>query len=246
MVKQGMYTCLSNRKLARDTYEMKLCGDTSAIERPGQFVNILISGQFLRRPLSVCDWDEETITLIYKVVGEGTKKLADAKKGDGFDLLAGLGNGYSVVDTIRAPLLVGGGVGVPPLYGLCKAFLARGVVPRVYLGFRAAEDVFYREEFSALGCAPEIALGNEFVTDRIAAKNPPYDAYYTCGPEPMLRAVFMSLRRPGQLSFEARMGCGFGACVGCTCRTITGYKRICAEGPVLNADELAWGLEEKA
>ena len=244
-MKQGLYTCTANRALTHDTYEMKLAGDTSAIVRPGQFVNIRIEGLYLRRPISVCDWDVGSLTLIYKVVGEGTAALARAQAGARFDLLTGLGNGYSTEGS-REPLLVGGGVGVPPLYGLCRAFRKRGIVPKVFLGFRSAEDVFYRDEFAALGCEPEIALGSEFVTDRIAAKAPVYDAYFACGPEPMLRAVWKSLRRPGQLSFESRMGCGFGACVGCTCRTIAGNKRICTDGPVLTADELIWNREENA
>ncbi len=239
------FTVEGVRKLTRDVYEMRLSGDTSSLTAPGQFVNILIEPYFLRRPISVCDWGRDTLTIVFRVVGQGTAKLAEAKSGAHFELLTGLGNGYDISSS-KKPLLVGGGVGVPPLYGLCRSFLERGITPAVYLGFREEADVFYAREFARLGCAPEIALGSEFVTDRIAKKAPEYDAYFACGPEPMLRAAWKSLRAPGQLSFEARMGCGFGACVGCTCRTIAGDRRICRDGPVMRSEELIWNEEVRA
>ncbi len=238
------FTVTALRPLTRDVYELRLAGDTAAITAPGQFVNVLVDGLYLRRPISVCDWADGSLTLVFRTVGRGTKKMAESVPGDRFDLLTGLGNGYDLAGT-AAPLLIGGGVGVPPLYGLCKRMIERGLRPQVYLGFREAADVFYAGEFAALGCVPEIALGQEFVTDRIAAKAPVFDAYFACGPEPMLKAVWKALDAPGQLSFEARMGCGFGACMGCTCRTLTGHKRICKDGPVLRSDELIW-KEERA
>lgn len=245
MPKNERFTVRGVRKLTRDVYEMRLSGDTSAITAPGQFVNILVEPHFLRRPISVCDWDDGALTIVFRVVGAGTAKLAEAKTGAHFELLTGLGNGYDP-EASKKPLLVGGGVGVPPLYGLCRRFVERGARPRVFLGFREEADAFYTREFVELGCAPELAFGREFVTDRIAREEPEYDAYFACGPEPMLRAAWRSLRAPGQLSFEARMGCGFGACVGCTCRTIAGDRRICRDGPVMRADELIWNEEEQA
>jgi len=237
---QGIYTILENRAMTADMYCMVLSGSTAAITAPGQFVNILIDGLYLRRPISICDWDDTTITLLYRAVGEGTRRMAAMGKGETLDLLIGLGNGYTLPDEVKAPLLVGGGAGVPPMYALAKAFLAKGITPTVVLGFRNEAEIFYKDEFEALGVRLLLALGSTFVTDRIREDKPDYDYFYACGPEPMLKALSEQTVTSGQLSFEERMGCGFGACMGCTCKTKYGNKRICTDGPVLVKEEIIW------
>ena len=243
-MKQIIFTVKENKKIARDVYKMVLCGDTSEITSPGQFVNIKIDGMFLRRPISVCDRYVETLTLIYKVVGEGTEIMSRYEKGTELDVLTGLGNGYDTSLSGENPLLIGGGVGVPPLYLLCKELVAEGKKPSVVLGFNNVDDVFYEDEFKALGVTVKVATADGsygikgFVTD--AMKDIEYSYFYTCGPEPMLKALFRATTTEGQLSFEERMGCGFEACMGCSCKTVTGYKRICKEGPVLKKREILW------
>ena len=239
------FTVASNVPLTASVYRMELTGDTSRITAPGQFVNIALTGKFLRRPISVCDWAPGRLTLIYKVVGSGTAQLSRMGAGEKLDLLTGLGNGYDLAPAGNAPVLVGGGVGVPPLYGLAKALLARGVRPAVILGFNTAEEIFLREEFAALGCHVTVTTADGsagvrgFVTDALGAMD--YSYFYACGPEPMLKALWKTAKTSGQMSFESRMGCGFGACMGCSCKTLTGYKRICKDGPVLRKEEIAWG-----
>ncbi len=242
-MKQSIFKILSNRPLTESVYEMRLFGDTAAITAPGQFVNIRLDGLFLRRPISVCDRDDRTLTLVYKVVGKGTEQMSRMAEG-GLDILSGLGNGYDLDAAGDRPLLLGGGVGVPPLYLLAKELVARGKRVSVILGFNRREEVFYEEEFRALGadvtvCTADGSYGTRgFVTDAMADID--YTYFYTCGPEPMLRAVFAASKTEGQLSFEERMGCGFGACMGCSCETVTGNKRICKEGPVLRKEEILW------
>ena len=242
-MKQGIYEIKSNVKIAKDVYKMVLVGDTSAITAPGQFVNILLEGKYLRRPISICDWDGESITLIYKVVGNGTEQMAEMKEGS-LDLLVGLGNGYNTAKSGDQPLLIGGGVGVPPLYGLCKALITEGKKPQVVLGFNTAEEVFLAEEFAALGAEVTVATADGslgvkgFVTT--AMESLTYDYFFTCGPEPMFRAIEGAVGVSGQYSFEERMGCGFGACMGCSCKTKYGNKRICKDGPVLEREEIIW------
>ena len=245
-MKQGIYTIAEHTTLARDVRRMVLAGDTSALTRPGQFVNLLVEGCYLRRPISVADWDGESLTLIYKVVGRGTGRLARMLPGERLDLLTGLGNGFDVTKGSRRELLVGGGVGVPPLYNLAKRLLADGREVAVVLGFNTAAEVFYRDEFAQLGCRVVVATadGTEgvrgFVTDAIRESGLAYDYFYACGPLPMLRALSDATKCSGQLSFEERMGCGFGACMGCSCKTKYGNKRICKEGPVLTKEEVIW------
>ena len=241
-MKQGFFTIEENTKLTRDVYRMRLSGDTSAITAPGQFVNIKLSGLYLRRPISVCDVEGNILTILYKVVGKGTEKMAAMQSGT-LDLLTGLGNGYDTSVSGARPLLLGGGVGVPPMYGLCKKLIAEGKTVRVVLGFNTKDEIFYEEEFKALGAETVVttvdgSYGQKgFVTD---AMGEDYTYFYTCGPEPMLKAVFRGTKTEGQLSFEERMGCGFGACMGCSCKTIYGNKRICKEGPVLRKEEILW------
>ena len=223
---------------------MILTGDNSAITRPGKFVNLLIDGCYLRRPLSVCNVESDRLTLIYKVVGKGTEILSRTQSGTVINTLSGLGNGFDVTRAGERPLLVGGGVGVPPMYLLCRRLIENGAKPVVVLGFNTADDVFYRAEFEALGAEVHIATADGsvgtrgFVTDVV--KNLDYTYFYTCGPEMMLRAVCDSTETDGQCSFEERMGCGFGACMGCSCKTKYGTKRICVNGPVLKREEIIW------
>ncbi len=241
-MKQSLFDIVSNEKIAAGVYKMRLSGDISAITRPGQFVNIKLDGLYLRRPISVCDADDGVLTLVYKVVGKGTEQLSAMKSGS-LDLLTGLGNGYDVSVSGDRPLLIGGGVGVPPLYMLAKQLISMGKTVSVILGFNKAEEVFFESEFKHLGAEVIVTTVDGsygvkgFVTAAIPAD---YTHFYTCGPEPMLRAVYSAASTSGQFSFEERMGCGFGACMGCSCHTVTGYKRICKDGPVLFKEEILW------
>ena len=242
-MKQSIFTVQENIALTKDVMKMVLAGDTSAITASGQFVNIALDGKFLRRPISVCDYDDSTLTIIYKVVGKGTAQMKDMVSGQSLDILAGLGNGYDLSCSGDAPVLLGGGVGVPPMYNLAKKLVSLGKTVTVILGFNTASEVFYEEQFKALGCAVTVttvdgSYGTRgFVTDALPQN---YTHFYTCGPEPMLKAVYRATITSGQMSFEERMGCGFGACMGCSCKTLTGYKRICKEGPVMRKEEIAW------
>ena len=242
-MKNSIFSIIKNTPLTSNVYIMELKGDTADI-KCGQFVNIKIEGLYLRRPISVCDCEGDRLTLIYKVVGRGTEKMAEMAEGESLDLLTGLGNGYDTAPSGDKPLLLGGGVGVPPLYMLCKKLIAEGKRPTVILGFNRADELFYKNEFEALGATVLVATADGsfgvkgFVTDAMAGID--YSYFYTCGPEPMLKAVYKATATSGQFSFEERMGCGFGACMGCSCKTITGYKRICKEGPVLTKEEILW------
>lgn len=244
-MKQGIYEICENILIAKDVYKMVLLGDTSEITKPGQFINIELSGFFLRRPISVCDYDDKTITIIYKVVGKGTEKMAKMQAGERLDILTGLGNGFDTKKSGETPILIGGGVGVPPMYNLCKKLKEEGKNPSVILGFNKKEEVFYKEEFEALGAKTYLAtadgsLGTKgFVTD-VLKDLEGYTYIYTCGPEPMLKALYEVAKTSGQYSFEERMGCGFGACMGCSCKTKYGNKRICKDGPVLEKEEIIW------
>ena len=242
-MKQGLFEIIENKPLTENVFEMTLAGDVSDITAPGQFVNILLDGLYLRRPISVCNVDGTTLTILYKVVGKGTEKLSKMREGT-LDLLTGLGNGYDLEPAGEKPVLLGGGVGVPPMYLLCKQLLRQGKQVQVILGFNTASEVFYEAQFKALGAQVTVTTVDGsygvkgFVTD--ALKDMDYTYFYTCGPEPMLKAVYKATRTSGQMSFEKRMGCGFGACMGCSCKTITGYKRICKEGPVMRKEEILW------
>ena len=242
-MKQGLFTIIENVPLTDCVYKMVLQGDTSAITAPGQFVNIKLDGLYLRRPISVCDVEGERLTIIYKVVGKGTERLSKMQGGE-LDILTGLGNGYDLSKSGDSPVLLGGGVGVPPMYLLCKKLTEQGKKVQVILGFNTKSEVFYEEQFRSLGADVQVTTADGsygiqgFVTD--ALKNMHYSYFYTCGPEPMLKAVYKASVTSGQMSFEKRMGCGFGACMGCSCKTITGYKRICKEGPVMEKEEILW------
>ena len=244
-MKQVSLHILENTALAQGIYRLRLGGDVSAVTAPGQFVNIKLDGFFLRRPISVCDWQDEELTLIYKVLGRGTAQMATLPVGTALDVLTGLGNGYDLSPAGEAPLLVGGGVGIPPLYGLAKRLTAQGKRVTAVLGFNRESEIFLAEEFRALGAEVIIATADGsaglkgLVTDGMAAVSD-YTYLYTCGPEPMLKAVYSACKTSGQFSFEERMGCGFGACMGCSCKTLTGYKRICKDGPVMRKEEILW------
>ncbi|MBR6547955.1 MAG: dihydroorotate dehydrogenase electron transfer subunit [Clostridia bacterium] len=241
---QAIYTIQENTALTELVYKMVLEGDTSALTAPGQFVNIQLEGKFLRRPISVCDFDESTITLLYKVVGEGTEQMAHMTVGQTLDVLVGLGNGFDTAKSGDTPVLIGGGVGVPPMYNLCKKLLKEGKSVQVILGFNTKNEIFYEDEFKALGATVYVATADGsygtkgFVTDVL--KNLNYTYFYTCGPMPMFKAIETTVVTSGQYSFEERMGCGFGACMGCSCKTKYGNKRICREGPVLEREEVIW------
>ena len=242
-MKQSIFTIVSNDALTRDVFKMVLSGDTSHVTNCGQFVNIQLDGLFLRRPISVCDYDDETLTIIYKVVGKGTEAMSAMAPGQKLDILTGLGNGYDLSYAGENPVLLGGGVGVPPMYNLAKKLVAEGKKVSVILGFNTQSEIFYENEFKALGCDVTVTTVDGsygvkgFVTDALPAN---YTYFYTCGPEPMLKAVYKATSTSGQMSFEERMGCGFGACMGCSCKTLTGYKRICKEGPVMMKEEILW------
>ncbi len=244
-MKQGYFTVLTNEKLTGNVYKMCLKGDTSDISRPGQFINIKLDELFLRRPISVCDLSGDVLTIIYKVVGKGTERLSAMDGGEILDILTGLGNGYFTDFSGDSPLLIGGGVGVPPLYYLAKCLIKEGKKPSVILGFNTASEVFYKKEFEDLGVKVFISTVDGsvgikgFVTDAVKEVTN-YSHVYTCGPEPMLKAVYNATTTSGHYSFEERMGCGFGACMGCSCKTKYGNKRICKDGPVLEKEEIIW------
>ena len=242
-MKQSIFEILENTALTKDVFKMVLSGDTSDITASGQFVNIQLEGLYLRRPISVCDWTENTLTIVYKVVGKGTEALSKMAPGVKLDVLTGLGNGYDLSKAGDAPVLLGGGVGVPPMYGCAKRLVEMGIKPTVILGFNVKDEIFYEEEFKALGCETIVTTVDGsygvkgFVTNALPEN---YTHFYTCGPEPMLKAVYKATNTSGQMSFEERMGCGFGACMGCSCKTLTGYKRICKDGPVMMKEEILW------
>ena len=243
-MKQSLFEIIENRPLTETVYLMRLSGDTSDITASGQFVNIKLDGFFLRRPISVCDSEDGILTLIYKVVGKGTEYMSTLPVGEKLDILTGLGNGYDLSASGNKPLLVGGGVGVPPLYKLAKNLIREGKEVTVILGFNTKSEVFWKEEFQKIGATVIVATvdGSEgvrgFVTD--AMKDLNYTYFYSCGPEPMLKALYNASMASGEMSFEERMGCGFGACMGCSCKTVTGNKRICKEGPVLKKEDIIW------
>ena len=242
-MKQGIFEIVENIPLTDSVYRMVLQGDTSAITAPGQFVNIQLDGFFLRRPISVCDVCNDLLTIIYKAVGRGTRQMAKMSAGQ-LDVLTGLGNGYNLDVSGDCPVLIGGGVGVPPMYLLARKLIEQGKQVQVILGFNTKSEVFYEDAFKKLGASVTVTTVDGsygikgFVTD--ALKDMEYTYFYTCGPEPMLKAVYRASTTSGQMSFEKRMGCGFGACMGCSCKTITGYKRICKEGPVMRKEEILW------
>lgn len=242
-MKQGLFKIIENVPVTDSVMKMKLEGDPSAITRPGQFVNIKLDGLFLRRPISVCDVEGDVLTILYKVVGKGTEMMRDMKEGT-LDILTGLGNGYDLSLVGDKPLVIGGGVGVPPLYLLTKKLIEAGKTVTVILGFNTADEVFYEEEFKKLGADVIVTTVDGsygikgFVTDAMGDLD--YSHFCTCGPEAMLKAVSKASKTSGQMSFEERMGCGFGACMGCSCETLTGYKRICKEGPVMMKEEILW------
>ncbi|MBQ2903784.1 MAG: dihydroorotate dehydrogenase electron transfer subunit [Clostridia bacterium] len=241
---RAYYDIIYNKPLTKDIFEMKLEGDTSHITAPGQFINIQLDGFYLRRPISICDYDDETITIIYKIVGQGTENMSMLDAGDYLDILCGLGNGFDTSKCGKKTVLIGGGVGVPPMYNLCKKLLSEGKDVSVILGFNTKDEIFYEEEFKALGAKVYVSTvdgsyGTKgFVTDVL--KDLEYDYFCTCGPMPMFRAIEKIAKTSGQYSFEERMGCGFGACMGCSCKTKYGYKRICRDGPVLEREEIIW------
>lgn len=243
-MKQGIYKVVKNEQLTESVYRMVLEGDTSDLLKPGQFVNLTVEGCYLRRPISVYDWDENTVTIIYKVVGEGTEKMSQWQEGLECDVLTGLGNGFTITESGDKPLLIGGGVGIPPMYGLCKRLIAQGKKPTVILGFNKADEIFCKEEFEKIGAETIVTTVDGsfgvkgFVTD--AMKELEYTYFYTCGPMPMFKAIEKTAVGSGEYSFEERMGCGFGACMGCSCKTKYGNKRICKDGPVLKREEIIW------
>lgn len=243
-MKQEILKITSNKQIAPLIFEMKLQGNIEAITAPGQFVNLKLNNFYLRRPISVCDCEENTLTLIYKVVGAGTEAMSQLKEGEEVDTLVGLGNGFDIKKSGENPVLIGGGVGIPPMYMLCKKLIGAGKKVSVILGFNKKEEIFYEEQFKALGAKVYVTTVDGsygikgFVTD--ALKDMEYSYFYTCGPLPMFKAIEATATTSGQYSFEERMGCGFGACMGCSCKTKYGNKRICKDGPVLEREEIIW------
>ncbi len=243
-MRESIFKITENTPLTKTVFRMKLSGDVSDITSSGQFVNIKLDGFYLRRPISVCDCEDGSLTIIYKVVGKGTEKMSEMAVGTELNILTGLGNGYNTEVSGEKPVLIGGGVGVPPLYMLAKKLIGEGKKVTVILGFNTKEEIFCEDDFKALGASVIVATADGsygvkgFVTDGL--KDIDYTYFYTCGPEPMLKALYKATCTSGQFSFEERMGCGFGACMGCSCKTITGYKRICKDGPVLEKEEILW------
>ena len=244
-MKQGLYTITRNRAIAAGTWEMRLAGDTSALEHAGQFVDVEVPGFYLRRPFSVCDWDDDGLNLIYKVVGEGTARLRTLSAGSQLDLLTGLGNGYDLEPAGRRPLLIGGGAGIPPLYRLARDLIGQGRDVTIILGFNRADELFLTDQFSWLGARVLVSTvdgsaGTRGLVTDVLSSAGESSYFYSCGPEAMLKAVARQARTPGQFSLEERMGCGFGACMGCTIETRSGLRRVCCDGPVFASEELLW------
>ena len=245
MNKRAKFKVATNVNIAKDVFKMILEGDTKDITKAGQFINIELESLYLRRPISVCDFDDKTVTIIYKVVGKGTEIMKELKEGTILDVLTGLGNGFDLDCEGDRPLVIGGGVGTPPMYRLCKDLIAKGKKPTVILGFASKEDVFFEEEFKKLGVDVYISTNDGsvgtkgFVTDVMKELND-YTYFYACGPMVMLKAICGATEKPGQVSLEERMGCGFGACMGCTIKTPDGYRRVCKEGPVFRKESLIW------
>ncbi|MBQ2896767.1 MAG: dihydroorotate dehydrogenase electron transfer subunit [Clostridia bacterium] len=242
MLKQGLFDIKENIKLNKSMYKMVLAGDASAISAPGQFVNIKLDGFFLRRPISVCDYSENDFTILYKVVGAGTEKMSEMKEGK-LDILTGLGNGFDTSKSGQFPVLIGGGAGVPPMYNLAKVLKDQGKTPTVIMGFNTKDEIYYLDEFNAVCDTIVTTADGSFGTKGFvtaALENLNYTYTYSCGPEPMLKAIYDVSKTDGEFSFEERMGCGFGACMGCSCKTKYGNKRICKEGPVLCKEEIIW------
>ena len=242
-MKEATYTITENVPIVPGVFRLVLTGDASAISAPGQFLDLRLPGFYLRRPISVCDWNETSVTLLYKVVGGGTDWLSKCESGDQIDALCGLGNGFDGNACGNVTLVIGGGIGIPPMYGLAKRLLAAGKTPIAVLGFNTEAERFYEAEFQALGVETIVATADGsygvrgFVTDALPER---FDTLCACGPLPMLKALCARTDKPGQLSLEARMGCGFGACMGCTIDTMNGPKRVCREGPVFRREELKW------
>ena len=245
-MKRVILEVASNRPLTPLVYEMQLTGDTSAVTRPGGFVEISLDGLFLRRPISVCDFDEGHLTLVYKIVGKGTEQMAGLQVGTKIDVLTGLGNGFDTTLCHSHALLVGGGVGVPPLYRLTRNLIAEGKQVSVVLGFNTQAEIFYADEFRKVGAEVIVATADGsqgikgFVTDAICQTGIDFDYFYACGPLPMLKALSEATDKPGELSLEERMGCGFGICMGCSIQTASGAKRVCKEGPVFKKEDVIW------
>ena len=244
-MKQGIFTITENIALTKDMFKVVLAGDTSAITAPGQFVNIRLDGFYLRRPISVCDTEEGKLTLLYKVVGHGTAAMAKMQPGQTMDILSGLGNGFDIDKSGARPLLIGGGAGVPPMYNLARRLIAQGKDVTVIMGFNTASEVYYKDEFQALGakvlvCTADGSMGVKGFVTAAMPEAGDFTYTYSCGPLPMLKAVYGASDKDGEYSFEERMGCGFGACMGCSCKTKYGNKRICREGPVLVKEEIIW------
>lgn len=245
-MKKERLTLLKNVALTREVYELKLAGDGNAFSAPGQFLNLSLEGFFLRRPISICDWDSQSLTLLYKTLGQGTERLSLMQKGESLEALTGLGNGFSLDQSGDKPLLVGGGIGIAPLYKLCRELLKRGAKPTVILGFNRKEEAFYLKEFRDLAQTLVVTLDGSlgqkgFVSDAMSGLS--YSYFYTCGPMPMLKAVYKASGEVlGQFSLEERMGCGFGACMGCSIQTLSGAKRVCREGPVFLKEDLPWSV----
>lgn len=244
-MKQSVYEITENLQLTENIFRMKLKGDVSAVTAPGQFIDIRLNDYYLRRPISVCDVENGEIIIVYKTVGHGTEVMSQLPVGEKLDILTGLGNGYDMNRSGEHPLLIGGGVGVPPLYMLAKKLKEQHKEVSVILGFNTAKEVFYETEFKALGCDVKVttvdgSYGNKgFVTNAFPLVEN-YTFTYACGPMPMLKAVYHTAVTDGQYSFEERMGCGFGACMGCSTKTKNGYKRVCKDGPVFDKEEILW------
>lgn len=244
-MKQEIFEIVNNNCIADGIWMLSMTGNTSAITAPGQFVNIKLDGYYLRRPISVCDWTDGELSLIYKVLGSGTKAMTSYSIGKKLDILTGLGNGFRISNSGDYPVLVGGGVGIPPLFGLARRLVEENKAPSAVLGFNSVNDMFYVKEFESLGIPVKVVTADGssgkrgLVTDALSELDG-YTYLYTCGPEAMLKAVYNKCKSSGQFSFEERMGCGFGACMGCTCKTKYGNKRICKDGPVLEKEEIIW------
>ncbi|MCR5787205.1 MAG: dihydroorotate dehydrogenase electron transfer subunit [Acholeplasmatales bacterium] len=232
---------LENKQINNDIYLIKLEGDTSEIKNSGEFAELKLDNYYLRRPLSIHDYDSKTVSFLYKVLGHGTRDLTRYKKGDVINTILGLGNGFNDLNAI-SPLLIGGGIGMAPLLNLAKRFNEKNIRPNILLGFKNINEVCYVEEFKKYGDVYVTTDDGSFgycgnPVSFLQNNNLKFDKYYACGPLVMLKYL-TKYSTLGYVSLEARMGCGIGACMGCSIETKNGIKRVCKEGPVFDADEV--------
>ena len=244
-MKRAVFTVLGNERISADVFDLRLSGDTSELVGSGQFVNADIPDLYLRRPISICDYSPGEMRLVIKIVGKGTQKMASLKEGDPVDLLVPLGNGFDTAKSGKTPYLFGGGVGVAPMVRLAKDLIGQGKKTTVVLGFNSSSDVILYDDYCRIVGKENVfvttvdgSFGQKGFVTEVNADGASF--VYSCGPLPMMKALDKAIECGAEYSFESRMGCGFGACMGCTLASAGGPVRVCREGPVFRKGEILW------